>query len=157
MLRIYGGYQQAIHTKPNWQGRRSAQAGFEMYFNTSEHAFWHPYWANDMQSWQRSDSVPTFTSQLGFKTGDKFSRGRGISYFVEFEGGPRYEGQFYNTKETYCGWGREIRSIRSLAFSRGRTRARRSLQRFRWCVIRIEASTYCRVGCVCRRKNDSGY
>ena len=100
VLRLYGGYQQAVHTKPNWAGRRSGQGGFEVYFNPSEHAFWHPYWANDMQSWQRSDSVPTFTSQLGFKTGDKFSRGRGISYFVEFEGGPRYEGQFYNTKET---------------------------------------------------------
>ena len=33
-LRFYGGYQQAIHTKPDWEGRRSFQAGTEIYFNS---------------------------------------------------------------------------------------------------------------------------
>jgi hypothetical protein len=99
-LRVYGGYQQAVHTKPNWSGHDSVQGGIEIYFNTSEHSFWHPYWANDLQAWQRTHWNTTWVSQLGFKTGDKFSRGRGISYFVQYKAGPRYEGQFYKEKES---------------------------------------------------------
>ncbi|MFA5976264.1 MAG: DUF1207 domain-containing protein [Elusimicrobiota bacterium] len=104
-LRFYGGYQQAIHTKPNWSGRKAIQGGSELYFNTSEKSFWHSYWANDVQAWERSNWDVTWISQIGFKTGDAFSKGRGISYFVQFKMGPRYEGQFYQNKETIWGAG----------------------------------------------------
>ena len=104
-LRIYGGYQQATHTKPDWSGRKAYQGGTEIYFNTSEKSFWHPYWANDLQAWERSNNNVTWVSQLGFKTGDSFSKGRGITYFVQFKSGPRYEGQFYQQKETIWGAG----------------------------------------------------
>ncbi len=104
-LRLYGGYQQAIHTKPDWDGRRVLQGGSEIFFNTSEHGFWHPYWANDIQAWARTNWDVTWVSQIGFKTGDSFSKGRGISYFVQFKTGPRYEGQFYRNKETIWGLG----------------------------------------------------
>lgn len=104
-LRLYGGYQQATHTKPDWSGRKAAQGGAELYFNTSEHGFWHPYWANDVQAWERSNNNITWVSQLGFRTGEKFSTGRGISYFVQFKTGPRYEGEFFQDKETIWGAG----------------------------------------------------
>jgi hypothetical protein len=104
-FRIYGGYQQAIHTKPEWSGRRAVQGGAEIYFNTSDKSFWHPYWANDLQAWARSNWDLTWISQFGFKTGDKFSNGRGISYFVQYKAGPRSEGQFYQNKETIWGAG----------------------------------------------------
>ena len=98
-LRLYGGYTNAIHTKPAWPGRSALQGGIEIYLNPSQHAKWHPYWANDVQSWERSNWTPTWTSQLGFKTGDRFSRGRGISYFIQYSRGPRFEGQFFNNRE----------------------------------------------------------
>jgi len=104
-LRLYGGYTWSVGSKPEWSGRQAVQGGFEIYFNTSEHSFWHPYWANDIQVWQRSNWDATWVSQLGFKTGDRFSRGRGISYYVQFKTGPRYEGQFYQNKETIWGVG----------------------------------------------------
>jgi len=104
-LRLYGGYQQAIYTLPNWSGRKAYQGGAEIYFNTSAKSFWHPYWANDVQAWERTNNNVTWVSQLGFKTGDAFSKGRGISYFVQFKTGPRYEGQFYQNKETIWGAG----------------------------------------------------
>jgi len=104
-LRLYGGYTWAVNTKPDWSGRQAIQGGMEIYFNTSEHGFWHPYWANDVQAWQRSNWDATWVSQLGFKTGDQFSYGRGISYFIQFQSGPRYEGQFYQNKETIWGVG----------------------------------------------------
>jgi len=52
-LRLYGGYTRAVATKPEWSGRQAVQGGAEIYFNTSEPSFWHPYWANDLQAWQR--------------------------------------------------------------------------------------------------------
>lgn len=99
-LRLYGGYSWALNTKPDWSGRQAVQGGAEIYFNTSEHGFWHPYWANDIQAWQRSNNDVTWVSQLGVRAGDEFSRGRGISYFIQFKTGPRYEGQFYPDHET---------------------------------------------------------
>lgn len=104
-IRIYGGYQQAMHTKPEWSGRRAVQGGAEIYFNTAERSFWHPYWANDVQAWARSNWDVAWISQIGFKTGDKFSRGRGITYFVQYKAGPRSEGQFFQNKETIWGAG----------------------------------------------------
>jgi hypothetical protein len=104
-LRLYGGYIWAVDTKPDWGGRQAVQGGAEIYFNTTEHGFWHPYWANDVQAWQRSNWDASWVSQLGFKTGDAFSKGRGISYFLQFKAGPRYEGQFYRNKETIWGAG----------------------------------------------------
>ena len=47
----------------------------------------------------------TWVSEVGFKTGDEFSKGRGISYFFQFQTGPRYEGQFYPDHETMWGIG----------------------------------------------------
>jgi len=104
-LRFYGGYTWALDTKPVWSGRQAVQGGTEIHFNTSARGFWQPYWANDFQAWQRSNWDLTWVSQLGFKTGDQFSRGRGISYFVQFKTGPRYEGQFYKNHETAWGVG----------------------------------------------------
>lgn len=104
-LRLYGGYTWAVNSTPGWSGRQAVQGGAEIYFNTAEHSFWHPYWANDIQAWQRSNWDATWVSQLGFKTGDRFSNGRGISYFVQFKTGPRYEGQLYQNKETIWGAG----------------------------------------------------
>jgi len=104
-LRFYGGYQQAMNTKPNWEGRRAFQGGAEISFHTDEDSFWHPYWANDVQAWERTNNNLTWVSQLGFKTGEPMSKGRGISYFVQFKSGPRYEGQFYRNKETIWGAG----------------------------------------------------
>jgi len=104
-LRLYGGYTYAERAKPVWLGKQAIQGGMEVYFNTSEKGFWHPYWATDVQSWERNSWFPTWTSQLGFKTGESFSRGRGISYFAQFKTGPRYEGQFYKQKETIWGVG----------------------------------------------------
>jgi hypothetical protein len=104
-LRLYGGYTWAVDTKPAWSGRQAVQGGAEIYFNTAEHGFWHPYWANDLQAWQRSNWDATWVSQLGFKTGDSFSKGRGISYFIQYKAGPRSEGQFYPNKETIWGAG----------------------------------------------------
>jgi hypothetical protein len=104
-LRLYGGYTWAVGSKPEWSGRQAVQGGGEIYFNTAEHSFWHPYWANDIQAWQRSNWDATWISQLGFKTGDAFSKGRGISYFVQYRAGPRSEGQFYSKKESIWGAG----------------------------------------------------
>jgi hypothetical protein len=104
-LRLYGGYTWSVGSKPEWSGRQAVQGGMEVYFNTSEHGFWHPYWANDLQSWQRSNWDATWVSQLGFKTGDLFSKGRGISYFIQYKNGPRTEGQFYQSKESIWGVG----------------------------------------------------
>jgi hypothetical protein len=105
MLRLYGGYTDAIHTKPAWDGRYASQGGFEIYLNPEDNSFWHPYWANDIQAWQRSGNNVTWSSQVGLKTGSRSSKGRGISYFVEFISGPRYEGQFFSQRETYWGAG----------------------------------------------------
>jgi hypothetical protein len=104
-LRLYGGYTYAVNTTPAWSGRQAIQGGTEIYFNTGRHSFWHPYWANDIQAWARSNWDATWASQLGFKTGDVYSNGRGISYFVQFKTGPRSEGQFYQDKETIWGAG----------------------------------------------------
>jgi len=104
-VRLYGGCTWALASKPAWSGRQAVQGGAEIYFNPSEHSFFHPYWANDVQSWQRSRWNAAWVSQLGFKTGDEFSRGRGVSYFVQFETGPRYEGQFFQNRETIWGVG----------------------------------------------------
>src|SRR4029077_3621013 len=98
-LRLYGGYSYAIHTNPDWEGRDQVQGGVEMFFNPSGRGYWHPYWANDVQSWARSGWDPTWVSQLGVKTGDSFSMGRGISYFIQFMRGPRLEGQFISNHE----------------------------------------------------------
>jgi|GEM_PF-1290829 len=105
VIRLYAGYQQAIHTKPDWAGRKAVQGGSEIYFNPSNHGFFHPYWANDVQAWARTHWNVTWVSQLGFKTGDEYSNGRGISYYLQFKTGPRYEGQFYTNKETIWGIG----------------------------------------------------
>jgi len=99
-LRLYGGYSGAIHTKPEWDGRQELQGGVEMFFNPSGRGYWHPYWANDVQSWARTGWDPTWTSQLGVKTGESSSLGRGISYFLQFMRGPRLEGQFFINRET---------------------------------------------------------
>jgi hypothetical protein len=99
-LRLYGGYSYAIHTKPEWGGRDQVQGGAEMAFNPSGRGYCHPYWANDVQSWARSGWDPTWTSQLGAKTGDPSSLGRGVSYFIEYMNGPRPEGQFFGNRET---------------------------------------------------------
>jgi hypothetical protein len=99
-LRLYGGYQQSIHNSPNWRGKESFQGGVEIYFITPDHVFLHPYWANDVQTWHRSGWKPTWTSQLGVKTGSATSRGRGISYFLQCQTGPRSEGQFFTQEET---------------------------------------------------------
>lgn len=112
-IRFYGGYTDAIHTKPAWRGRYAAQGGAEIYFMPST-AFWHPYWANDIQAWQRSGSDITWSSQLGVKTGSESSRGRGISYFVEYRSGPRFEGQFFNRHETYWGGGLKFQLSQAL-------------------------------------------
>lgn len=99
-LRLYGGYTKAVHTKPVWAGYRAVQGGAEIYFNTSKSSHWQPYWANDVQAWERTAWNPTWTSQLGLKTAADYSKGRGISYFVQFMRGPRLEGQFYTQTET---------------------------------------------------------
>lgn len=99
-LRLYGGYTKILHAKPTWAGYRAVQGGAEIHFNTSKSAHWHPYWANDIQAWERSAWNPTWTSQLGLKTAADYSKGRGITYFVQIMKGPRSEGQFYTQKET---------------------------------------------------------
>jgi len=99
-VRLYGGYTQAVHTKPDWRGREAFQGGAEWFIRMKAHVFLHPYWATDVQSWHRSGWTPTWTSQFGVKTGSENSLGRGISYFVQFQSGPRLEGQFYNIHET---------------------------------------------------------
>ncbi len=99
-LRLYGGYTRAIHTKPAWIGYQAVQGGAEIHFNTSKSAHWHPYWANDMQTWERTAWRPTWTSQLGLKTAADYSMGRGITYFVQVMKGPRLEGQFFTQTET---------------------------------------------------------
>ncbi|OGS56165.1 MAG: hypothetical protein A3J79_10115, partial [Elusimicrobia bacterium RIFOXYB2_FULL_62_6] len=99
-LRLYGGYTKALHTKPAWAGYQAVQGGVEIYFNTSANAHWHPYWANDIQVWERTAWDPLWTSQLGLKTAADYSKGRGITYFVQVMKGPRLEGQFYTQTET---------------------------------------------------------
>lgn len=99
-LRLYGGYSRAIHTTPSWNGYQAVQGGVEIFFNMAQGARWLPYWANDLQSWERSNWHPTWTSQLGLKTAADYSKGRGITYFVQVMKGPRMEGQFFHQKET---------------------------------------------------------
>jgi hypothetical protein len=113
-IRLYGGYTWAVNTLPEWKGRQAAQGGVEIYFNPSENAFFHPYWGNDVQSWERSSWNATWTSQLGVTTGSETSKGRGISYFVQFMTGPRYEGQFYTNRETIWGVGLKFRLSQAL-------------------------------------------
>ena len=100
MLRLYGGYTQAVHTKPDWMGREAIQAGTEIFFPTPDYVFLHPYLATDVQTWHRSNWKPTWTVQLGVRTGTKKSLGRGISYFIQCQTGPRTEGQFFLQNET---------------------------------------------------------
>jgi hypothetical protein len=99
-IRLYGGYTQAVHTKPVWRGREAIQGGLEIFIHTPAHVFLHPFWATDVQAWHRSAWTPTWTSQLGVKTGSEKSKGRGISYFIQFQTGPRFEGQFFTSRET---------------------------------------------------------
>src|SRR5258708_17607307 len=99
-VRLYGGFTNAVHTKPEWEGHQALQGGVELYYHTPAHVFLHPYWANDVQSWRRSGWDPTWTSQLGVKTGSENSRGRGIAYFIQFQRGPRFEGQFFAARQT---------------------------------------------------------
>jgi len=113
-LRIYAGYTNAIHTKPDWAGHDAVQGGTEIYFNPSETGFWHPYWANDVQSWARSRWNPTWSSELGLKTGTESSRGRGIAYYVRFQSGPRYEGQFFTNHETVWSLGLKFQLSQAL-------------------------------------------
>jgi hypothetical protein len=65
-------FMPAISTRAYQAGveRRDAlQGGMEIYFNNSEHVHWHPYLATDLQSWARSAWNPTFTAEIGIKTG----------------------------------------------------------------------------------------
>ncbi len=99
-LRIYAGSARAMHTTPAWSGRQSVQGGAEIFFRMPEKARWLPYWANDLQAWERTSWNPTWTSQVGLKTAADYSRGRGITYFAQLRTGPRLEGQFFSRKET---------------------------------------------------------
>ena len=99
-FRFYGGLSKAVRTKPAWRGRHALQGGMEVFFNNSDIVHWHPYWATDFQSWERSAWNPTWTSQIGIKTGAPYSLGRGISYFIQSMSGPRMAGQFFSGKET---------------------------------------------------------
>ena len=127
-FRVYGGYTWAVSTKPAWSGRQAVQGGAELFINNSPRAFLHPYWANDFQAWQRSNWDLTWTSQLGFKTGDDYTRGRGISYYVQFQTGPRYQGQFYPVKETIWGVGLKFSLFRSLSPTRRSTQTGRHVR-----------------------------
>lgn len=100
LARLYMGYQHAVHTKPSWRGREALQAGFEYIQKPRENHRWEPYAALDLQSWERSGWTPTWTAQLGLQSISIESAGRGLAVFVKLMSGPRFEGQFYNQKET---------------------------------------------------------
>jgi hypothetical protein len=99
-FRFYAGYTHAVHTKPPWNGKNAVQGGMEVYFNNSPRVQWHPYLAQDLQSWSRSAWNPTYSAEIGIKTGGQASNGRGIAYYLQYITGPRYEGQFYRNQET---------------------------------------------------------
>ena len=101
---------------PTGTGASAVQGGTEIFFNNSDRAHWHPYWANDVQSWARSNWNATWTSQIGIRTGAQASQGRGISYFIQMMTGPRYEGQFFDQHETVWGAGLKFQLSQALLF-----------------------------------------
>jgi len=104
-LRLYGGYTYHLMVYPATQQHQAAQAGLEVYSKEFAKGRVQAYWANDAQWWERTQWKPTVNSQLGIKTGRDATKGRGVSYFVEFTTGPQYHGQFFMDEETRIGLG----------------------------------------------------
>ena len=104
-LRLYAGYTYHLWVEPGAQNHGAFQAGFEAYSKPFKGGRVQVYWANDVQGWDRRQWRPAFNSQLGVKTGRDATKGRGLSYFLEFTGGPKYYGQFFEDQETRFGAG----------------------------------------------------
>jgi hypothetical protein len=104
-LRLYAGYNYIFRELPGHLGRNALQGGFEMYAPRGKKGHARAYWANDFQSWERSNWNPMFSSQLGVKiTRDSQSR-RGTAFFLEFMTGRQPHGQFFLEEETRWGLG----------------------------------------------------
>lgn len=100
-LRLYGGYTYVMRTLPEGLQRNALQAGFEWHSAWWAHGRLRGYWANDFQSWQRTQWNPQYNSQWGIKLNRSAGDPRGISVFVEFGTGHQPQGQFYLNKETH--------------------------------------------------------
>jgi hypothetical protein len=98
-LRLYGGYSYAFRRLPLGTKRNMLQGGAELYTRRYAKHFEY-YWANDFQSWERSDWNPGFTSQAGLRVYKNETSTRGIAFFMEFQTGPQSQGQFFRQKET---------------------------------------------------------
>lgn len=104
-LRLYSGYTYAFRTLPQSIGRSALQGGFEWVSKwvSGKHVRW--YWANDFQSWERTDWRPAFNAQLGFTVKNNPTSMRSVSFYVDFGAGGQPEGQFYLQRETHWGTG----------------------------------------------------
>jgi len=104
-LRFYAGYTYVIRELPGHRGRNSLQVGFETASLWVAHNHIQAYWANDFQTWERSNWNPMFSSQLGIKMAKDPRADRGISFFLEFLTGRQPHGQFFLEEETRFGVG----------------------------------------------------
>ena len=104
-LRIYAGYTYHLQVQPAAQNHAAFQGGCEMNLAAFNGGRGQVYAAADVQSWDRREWRPSLTSQIGVKMGRGTAQGRGISYFAEFSGGPKYYGQFFLEDETRVGVG----------------------------------------------------
>ena len=65
--RMYGGYTYTFRELPGHLGRNAVQGGVEAFSPWMGNGHAQVYWANDFQSWERTNWNPMFDSQLGVK------------------------------------------------------------------------------------------
>jgi len=104
-VRLYGGYNYVFRTLPGGIGRNAVQGGFEVQSRWYAGHHVRYYWANDLQSWERTAWNPMFNSQAGVTLANKPEDARAVSFFIEYGCGRQPQGQFYLQKETRWDFG----------------------------------------------------
>jgi hypothetical protein len=94
MLRLYGGPTYVFRSLPK-DDRNAIELGFETQSRWFSGRHMRVYWANDFQSWERTEWNPTFNTQAGITFAKTPESLRQVSLFVEYMTGRQVQGQFY--------------------------------------------------------------
>jgi hypothetical protein len=100
-LRVYGGFSYIIRNLGFAPGRMAVQGGTEWSSRWWGGGHAQMYWANDVQSWERTAWNPTVNTQLGVRIARRPDDKQKLDLYTEYGAGHMAYGQFYQREESH--------------------------------------------------------